>query len=252
MGYDITVTTTEFHRWFSIWNWHRCLVIAFAGLGLIDDEETERQLMMVTSLQHTNESNMDPKDEDEARFRVQTAKKSDEAAIIQTSYDYDRDGRIIGGNAMVPVSMEMKIDDSFNEGILSMLRMQTETNHLLMDHREELDLTIDEAKRLHSMCGEEIGPFVSMTLATGAILGLQRCSSEPIAIWEAFEEIVGDPINEDKEHPGRLYMLKRIEEAGAHVSSFALDELWEEVGAIGSFCGVLFDAAFNQSTITIT
>ena len=250
MGYDVTVTETEFKRWFSIWNWHRCLVIAFAGLGLIDDDEIERQLMVVNGLQYRDQS-MDPNDDEEVRFHIQRAKKSDEVTIVQTSYDYDRDGRIIGGNATMPVSMEMRIDDSFNEGILSMLRMQTETNHLLMDHRKELDLTIDDAKRLHSMCGEEISPYVSMMLGTGAILGLQLCSSEPIEIWEAFEVIIGDDINKDKDHPGRLEMLRRIEEANAHTPTFVIDELWEEVGAIGSFCGVLFDAAFNQSTITI-
>lgn len=255
MGYDIKVTETEFQRWFSIWNWHRCLVIAFAGLGLIDDDETERQLMVVNGLQYRDQS-MDPNDEDEVRFRIQTAKTPDEATIVQTSYDYDRDGRIIGGNATMPVSMEMKIDDSFNEGILSMLRMQTETNHLLIAHRKDLGFRIKDCKRLHNMAGEEISPDITTVLGIGAMLGLEQCSIQSIDIWKALGLMLKPGWDDDQEEPdlhlGQIELRKRIENANNHTPTFVLDELWDEVGTIGSFCGVMFEALGSNSTITIT
>ena len=243
MGYDVKVTKTEFRRWFSIWNWHRCLVIAFAGLGLVDDEEVERQLMMVNNLQHSDESVLDPNDEDESRFQITSGNnKDDEKTIIQTQYEFDSDGYIVGGQGIVPIGSHMKVDEKFKRGLFSLLKMQTKTNHLIMDHRETINLDIETAKQLHSMDGEKIPPGECMVLGTGALLGLQLCSSRSLDIMEAFGEMGSD---ED--------VLKLLSDAAvAHLPPFELEELWDEVGAIGSFIGVMFEASGNQSTITIT
>ena len=51
MGYDITVKRTNFHRWFSVWDWHRCIASALFGLGEMDDDEYKDELYAVTDLQ---------------------------------------------------------------------------------------------------------------------------------------------------------------------------------------------------------
>jgi len=264
MGYEITVTKTEFKRWFNIWNWHRCLVITFLGLGLIDDEETEHHLMMVNNLQHSEQSDLDPESEDlaaalqrfddETRYQIHHAPTSKEdVKIIQTEYDFDDEGRIIGGRGMMPVSAAGIVDEQFEKALFSMLKMQTKTNHLLIDHREELNLDIETCHQLHSMNGEEFSSDIEMVLAVGAMIGLQRCMSDcSLDVWAALEEITNGKVNEDDGHPGGLTLKARINDAVKHEPSFELDELWAEMGAIGSFCGVMAEAGLHNSTIKIT
>ena len=248
MGYNAKVTKTEFERWFSIWDWHRCLVLGCLGAEIIDEKEAERQLIMVSNLQYEGYS-ADPNDvesiresiQDEVRFKIVN---EGEPNIIHTHFDFDDEGHVVAGRAMVGLDFEP--DEKFMSGIISMMRIQSETNKLLINHRERLGLDIDTCIILHSMSGEEVSPEICNMLGMSTMMGLERLSKEPIKLWEALVSLL------DVKNDMIAQMTAVVEEARAHEPSFELDELWEEIHTAGSFCALMFDAAVSRSTITIT
>ena len=150
MGYDITVKNTKFHRWFSVWDWHRCIASALFGLGEIDDDEYRDELYAVNDLQQ----NGLPKNEDGERvsmadIETMVETKEVEKTIVEIKMDYDDELRAIGAAALIPVPAKMAEAKDFNpeelaEMIGGTVAIQVRTNNLLHDHKGELRLTNED------------------------------------------------------------------------------------------------------------
>lgn len=266
MGYDVTVTKTEFHRWFSIWNWHRCIAISLYGLGIIDDDEIERQLMLTTNLQHHDQP-MDPKDESKYQLRLQEIEEKvgeitdANKRIIETHHDYDDKGRLIGGRAMIPMTPEemesMGGQEKVSEMVFSTIRMQAETNTILFDNQEELEFDNETCRLLSTMEGIPIDPLPCAMFGTGAMIGLEllmKSGENPTDLIKIFGTLFEPEKATEEDKEKMNFFRKLIERARDRDPQFELTELWaeDEIGSIASFVGVMMEAVLTKSTIKIT
>ena len=258
MGYDITVKRTKFHRWFSVWDWHRCIASVLFGLGEIDDDEYRDELYAVNDLQQ----NGLPKNEDGERvsmadIETMVETKEVEKTVVEVKIDYDDELRAIGAAALIPVPAKMVEAKDFSpeelaEMIGGTVAIQVRTNNLLHDHKGELRLTNEDCQRLASMEGNEIRRDLPMLLAVG--LG---CCLEKMAGGSMRESLTTmlDDLEMPKEDQNRMFgpILAHFDEAAKHELSFEITEYLEpeSMMALSSALAVMFDAFFSGSTITI-
>ena len=258
MGYDITVKRTKFHRWFSVWDWHRCIASVLFGLGELDDDEYRDELYAVTDLQQ----NGLPKDKDGERvsmadIETMVETKEVEKTVVEIKMDYDDELRAIGAAALIPVSAKMAEAKNFNpeelaEMIGGSVAIQVRTNNLLHDHKGELRLTNEDCQRLASMEGNEIRRDLPMLLAVGLGCCLEKMAGG--SMRESLTTILDD-LEMPEEDRNRMFgpILAHFDEAAKHELSFEITEYLEpeSMVALSSALAVMFDAFFSGSTITI-
>ena len=258
MGYDITVKETKFHRWFSVWDWHRCIASVLFGLGEIDNDEYRDELYAVTDLQQ----NGLPKNEDGERvsmadIETMVETKEVEKTVVEIKMDYDDELRAIGAAALIPVPAKMVEAKDFNpeelaEIIGGSVAVQVRTNNLLHDHKEGLRLTNEDCQRLASMEGKQIRRELPMMLAVGLGCCLEKMASGSMReSWTAMLDSLEMP----KEDQNRMFgpILAQFDEAAKHELSFEITEYLEpeSMMALSSALAVMVDAFFSGSTITI-
>ena len=259
MGYDITVKRTEFHRWFSVWNWHRCIASAIYGMGGMSDEEYKQELYAVTDLQQ----NGLPKDKDGeivsmADIDTKIETKEVEKTVIEVNIDYDDELRAIGASALIPVPTKMaKAKDfdekQFAEMIGGTVAIQVRTNHLLHEHKEGLLLENEDCQLLSSMEGKEIRQEVPMMLAVGLGCCLEKITDgggmreslttmfDDMGMSKGVQDVMFGPI------------LRKFDECAKHELPFEITEYLEgeSMVALSSALATMMDAFLSGSTITI-
>ena len=262
MGYDITVKRTNFHRWFSVWNWHRCVASAIYGLGGLDDEEYKQELYSVNDLQQ----NGLPKDDNGevvsmADIDTKIETKEMEKTIIEIDMQYDDELRAIGAAALIPVPANVADSKDFNpeefaEMIAGSINIQVRTNNLLHDHKEELQLTDQDCQLLSSMDGKEIRREVPMILAVGLGSCLERLGigSQKGSMREVWTNLldemeVPEPIRTGVFEP----IFQLFDESAKHKISFEVAEYLEteSLASLASAISIMGDATFSGSTIMI-
>ena len=259
MGYDITVKNTKFHRWFSVWDWHRCIASVLFGLGELDDDEYKDELYAVNDLQQ----NGIPKDEDGERvsmadIETKLETKEVEKTIVEIDMQYDDELRAIGAAALIPVPAKMAEAKDFNpeqlaEMIGGSIAIQVRSSNLLHDHKGELRLTNEDCKLLTSMDGEEIRREMPMMLAVGLGSCLEKITGGG-GMRTAFATMLDD-MEVPKEDQNTIFgpILAQFDEAAKHELSFEITEYLEpeSMASLASALAVMFDAFFSGSTITI-
>lgn len=259
MGYDITVKRTKFHRWFSVWDWHRCIASVLFGLGELDDDEYKDELYAVNDLQQ----NGIPKDEDGERvsmadIETMVETKEVEKTIVEIDMQYDDELRAIGAAALIPVPAKMAEAKDFNpeqlaEMIGGSIAIQVRSNNLLHDHKGKLRLTNEDCKLLTSMDGEEIRREMPMMLAVGLGSCLEKITGGG-GMRTAFTTMLDD-MEVPKEDQNMIFgpILAQFDEAAKHELSFEITEYLEpeSMASLASALAVMFDAFFSGSTITI-
>jgi len=259
MGYDITVKETKFHRWFSVWNWHRCIASVLFGLGVIDDKEYKDELYAVTDLQQ----NGLPKDKDGeivsmADIDTKVETKNVEKTIVEVKIDYDDELRAIGASALIPVPTKMAEAKDFDEKqfaemIGGTVAIQVRTNHLLHDHKEKLRLENEDCQRLSSMEGEEIRREIAMMLAMGLGSCLEKITDGG-GMRKAWTTMLDD-IDTPQDVRDELFepLLRVFDQSAEHELSFEITEYMEgeQMAALASGLAVAVDAFLNGSTIII-
>jgi hypothetical protein len=262
MGYDITVKRTEFHRWFSVWNWHRCIASAVYGMGGMNDEEYKQELYSVTDLQQ----NGLPKDKDGevvsmADIDTKIEPKNVEKTIIEVNINYDDELRAIGASALIPVPTKMAEAKDFDEKqfaemIGGTVAIQVRTNHLLHDHKEGLLLTNEDCQLLSSMEGREIRREMPMMLAVGLGCCLEKITDggSGMRLRESMTTMFDD-MEMPKKAQDSMFgpIFDRFDECAKHELSFELTEYLEaeSIMALSSALAVMMDAFLSGSTITI-
>lgn len=259
MGYDITVKNTKFHRWFSVWDWHRCIASVLFGLGELDDDEYRDELYAVNDLQQ----NGLPKNEDGERvsmadIETMVETKEVEKTIVEIKMDYDDELRAIGAAALIPVPAKMAEAKDFNpeklaEMIGGTVAIQVRTNNLLHDHKGELRLTNEDCQRLASMEGKEIRRELPMMLAVGLGSCLEKMADGG-GMREAWTSMLND-MEVPQEIQDEMFepMLKLFDVCAEHELSFEITEYLEpeSMASLASAVAVMTDAFFSGSTITI-
>ena len=264
MGYDVTVIKTDYHRWFSIWNWHRCLLLTLYGAGLFEDDVFSNKMMQVSALQNSEQPQTQ---EEEDKFLVRKAElaKADksEQRIVQHQLDRDDDGYVIGGNIAVPMGKGEVFDERMERMLMSTMRIQAETTSLLLDNKDEFGLTKDECITLASMDGGEINDKKCSLLFIGCAMGLiatghnKEVISENdefrMQIRELFQ--VDNPSIRDEKQAVKLAkgIDSLFDKGGESNSNLVLDELWdpEEMFAIAKFFGIMAESISTFSPIRI-
>ncbi len=260
MGYDITVTKTKFHRWFSVWNWHRCIVSVMFGLGVVDDDEYKDELYAVTDLQQ----NGLPKDKDGevvsmADIDTKVETKDVERTIVEVKVEYDDELRAIGATALIPVPEKMAEAKDFDpakfaEMIGGTVAIQVRTNHLLHDHKEKLRLTNEDCQLLSSMDGAEIRRDLAMMLAMGLGSCIEKISEDGGGMREAWTHMLDDmDVPQDVRDELFEPLLRVFDISREHELSFEITEYMEgeQFATLASGLAVAVDAFFSGSTITI-
>mgnify|MGYP001231285619 CR=1 FL=1 len=263
MGYDITVKRTNFHRWFSVWNWHRCVASAIYGLGGLDDEEYRNELYAVNDLQQ----NGLPKDDNgevvsmaDIDTKIETGTNV-EKTVIQVDVQYDDELRAIGAAALIPVPAKVADSKDFNpeefaEMIAGTINIQVRTNNLLHDHKEMMQFTDKDCQLLSSMDGEEIRREAPMMLAIGLgscleKLGLDGQKGSMREVWtNLLDELeMPEPIRTSMFEP----IFQLFDESAKHEVSFEIAEYleMESLAAFASAIAIMGDAMFSNSTIMI-
>ena len=260
MGYDITVKNTKFHRWFSVWDWHRCIASVLFGLGEIDDDEYRNELYAVNDLQQ----NGLPKDKDGERvsmadIETKLETKEVEKTVVEIKMDYDDELRAIGAAALIPVPAKMVEAKDFDpeqlaEMIGGTVAIQVRTNNLLHDHKGELRLTNEDCQRLASMEGKEIRRDLPMLLAVGLGCCLEKMTDDGGGMRTAYTTMLDD-MEVPKEDQNRIFgpILAQFDECAKHELSFEITEYLEpeSMASLASALAVMTDAFFSGSTITI-
>tara|TARA_B100000902_G_C27162856_1_gene839681 strand:- start:109 stop:894 length:786 start_codon:yes stop_codon:yes gene_type:complete len=260
MGYDITVKETKFHRWFSVWNWHRCIASAIYGAGGLSDDEYKDELYAVTDLQQ----NGLPKDEDgekvsmaDIETKVQT--KNVEKVIVECKIQYDDELRAIGAAALIPVPKRMAEGKDFDEKqfaemIGGTVAIQVRTNNLLHDHKEGMKMTNRQCQQLSSMDGEDIDSEVAMVLAVGLGSCLEKIGATDQSMrgaWEAMFEDMGMPakVQENLFEP----ILQVFDESSKHKLNFEISEYMEgdQMMSLASAVAIMIESFLSGSPITI-
>ena len=259
MGYDITVKETKFTRWFSVWDWHRCIASVLFGIGVIDDDEYKDELYAVTDLQR----NGMPKDKDGetvsmADIETKLETKKVETTIVEIKIDYDDELRATGAMAVVPVPEKMAEAKDFDpedlaEMIGGSVAIQVRTNHLLHDHKEGLRITNKDCQLLSSMEGEEIRRDLPMMLAAGLGSCLEKITNSGgiKKSWVKMLDTMDMPKDAQEEVFGPI--LTMFDACVEYELSFEIKEYItaESMMALASALGVMVDAFFTGSTITI-
>ena len=259
MGYDVNVINDDYHKWFSIWNWHRCMALCLYGIDAIEEEEFERQLMFTNSLQYRN---VPPEEYDDTNVKITIdaveSKKTVETRIVQVEFDYDKSGcRVIGGRVIVPTSMR-NIDDLDKEKVYSMIRLQCETNHMLIENAKTIGITDLEVKKLTSMDGDKTHMGICLILWLSCLIGTLKCSKVKkvdLKMMELVDQAILDIVPIVGEEV--LSSLKEdIALAQKHTPSFELDELWSnedgDLYSMAQFMGVMAQAATIGTGIVLT
>ena len=259
MGYDITVKNTEFHRWFSVWNWHRCIASAIFGLGGIDDKEYRKELYAVNDLQRNGlAKNEDGEVLSDAEINTKIETKDVKKVVIEVQINYDNEQRATGAMVAVPVPKRMAEAQDFNpeklaETISGAIAIQVRTNNLLHDHKEKLKLTNEECKLLSNMDGEEIGRHVPLMMAVGLGSCLEIVTDGG-GIGKAWTEIM-----DQMETPERLRkdlfepILEVYDESSKRELSFEITEYMEseQLASLASALATMVEAIFSGSKIVI-
>lgn len=248
MGYDIKVLETNYERWFSVWDWYRCLLMALFGAGIIEEGYYKSQLLDTTNLQaEANGAPTDPEREEEYEFvRKKRDEKSEsgEHTIIMTNFEYDEEGFVIGG------SFETDQDASV-DNIAKVMMIQAKANQLLQSNREALGFDRDVCIELTSMNGNAISSEVAIRLGMGAACGLAYTNhyelvSEMIGAWCTVIGMSEEPTKQVR------YKLEIMKEKGR--IGFEIDEYvdGEQIAAIIGFIIAMLDAAGSNSDFIIT
>jgi len=259
MGYDVEILrekgAPKYHRWFSIWNWHRLMVSVLYGMGALNDEQVEGQLMTVTSLQNgqhesEGENNVEmliKKSDD------QTSGKNLKRIVIIHDIEYDVKGRGIGCVVRVPEEVVDSFDnkkdfDKFMHSMEASSHMQMMTNHLLFDYQEETGFGNKTCQDLSSMGGRPIDYDTCKMIATGIQLALARFGILGDDFLDGMSEVVDAPEVISALRGAFAYAAKECP------STLELDELWDpnELGSIGLFVGLFTQTAFDGSSVKIT
>jgi hypothetical protein len=210
---------------------------------------------------------MDPKEESKYQLRLQEIEEKvgeitdANKRIIETHHDYDDKGRLIGGSAMIPMTIEemnsMGGQEKVSEMVFSTIRMQAETNTILFDNQEKLEFDNETCRLLSTMEGIPIDPLPCAMFGTGAMIGLEllmKSGESPGDIITVFTETFEPEkaTEEDKQH--MAFFERWAERARNRDPQFELTELWaeDEIGSIASFVGVMMEAVLTKSTIKIT
>lgn len=275
MGYDVKVNKTKFHRWFSIWNWHRLMATVLFGWGLFDDEEFKRELTIANNLQH-HDAPTTPEEEEKYRVKITEMKESDGSkkeptkGYFITEWQYDVEGRITGGitQAKYPNLEAKKNDEEFIEKLTTSMmasnRMIGHTNDMIFDNKTPLGFknnacrymtTIGDGKPLEDM-------HIPVVLGIGATLGMIRASKEShpeiigmiVGLFDSFKEQVSAKVYSEDFEPIAGMSLELCSTAEDHTLSFELDEYWDpnDLGSIASFIAIMMDAAYSVSLFEIT
>tara|TARA_B100000029_G_C17580694_1_gene959560 strand:+ start:970 stop:1761 length:792 start_codon:yes stop_codon:yes gene_type:complete len=262
MGYDITVKRTKFHRWFSVWDWHRCIASAIFGLGEIDDKEYRNELYAVNDLQRNGLVKNEEKEEwwkptdDEINIKAET--KDVDKVIIEVKIDYDNELRAIGAMAAIPVPEKMAEAPDFNpkefaESISGTVAIQVRTNNLLHDHKKRLKLTNEQCKLLSCMDGENIDREVSLLLAVGLGCCLE-IATDGGGIGQAWQSMMDD-MNMPERIQRHLFgpILEAFDVSSKQELSFEIMEYMEpeQLGSLASALALVVDAVFSGSDIVI-
>ena len=259
MGYDVEILrekgAPKYHRWFSIWNWHRLMVSVLYGMGALNDEQVEGQLMTVTSLQN---GQYESEGEDTVEMLIkksdnQTSGKNLKRILIIHDIEYDVKGRGIGCVVRVPEEVvesftDKKDFDKFMHSMEATSHMQMMTNHLLFDYQEETGLGNKTCQNLSSMSGKPIDADTCKMLATGIQLALARFGILGGDFLDGMSEVVDAPDIISDMRGAFAFVAKE------HASTLELDELWDpkDMGCIGPFVGLFTQAAFDESSVKIT
>ena len=248
MGYDVKVIETNYERWFSMWDWYRCLLTALFGAGTIEEDEYKGQLLGTTNLQaEANGAPTDPEREEEYEFvRKKRKKKSEsgETNIIMTKFEYDEDGFVTGGWFETD-------QDSNVDAVAKVMLIQAMSNGLLQSNREALGLDQDVCIELTSMNGNTISSEVAFRLGIGAACGLAYTKHYELVskMIEAWCTIIGMPEEPVEEVRSNLEEMREKGKIGFEIDEYVDDQ---QIGAIISFIITMLDAAGAHSDFIIT
>jgi len=253
MGYEVNVIDDDYCRWFSIWNWHRCLAFALHGLGELTANELVSEFKVALDLQYWNQHNLTPEEEEkrEAIKIKQVKSNKGKVKIIHVNMTYDGNDklRITGGSAAVPISGAMKDKAAVvkhGEHIMTMIRMQQETNRLCLDKLANISVTRQEAHDFGTMDGEKISADTCSKLWLGgmiamACVGNGNPDDKAAKVMQSF---IRDVVN----WSDAKFKRKRAQ------INFELTEYWDtkELGSLPAFIGIMAQAAHTQTGILIT
>ena len=259
MGYDVEILrekgAPKYHRWFNIWNWHRLMVSVLYGMGALNDEQVEVQLMTVTSLQNGqyeggNKTNVETLIEKSADHGHGRAPKR---ITIIHDIEYDVKGRGIGCKVLIPAEVvesfnEQEDFDKFVHSMEASSRMQMMTNHLLFDCQETTGFGNRTCQDLSSMGGRPIDYDTCKMISTGIQLALARFGILGDDFLDGMSKVVDAPEIISALRGAFAFAAKE------HPSTLELDELWDpkELGSIVLFVGLFTQAAFDGSSVKIT
>ena len=256
MGYNINIIDSDETAWFSIWNWHRCLAFAGYGLGLLNSQELESELMRVNQLQNFDEGNKKPGDEEllaSSEVVIEECKKS-ETKILRLglhSDDPNDELRITGGTAVLPVTEEMKLNEENLDRQTRLIRVMIEmcrmTNGLCLDYLSEMTESRKEAAHIGAMDGDPISAITSNLLAKGSIVGLAK-----IAQNKQWDNEVGELVEIDTPHDIPEYLTNLTLELPS--LDFELDEYWsgKDFLSLRDFTHILLQVEEDSPGILIT
>lgn len=248
MGYDVKVLQTNYQRWFSVWDWYRCLLTAFFGAGIIEEDDYKGQLLFTTNLQaEASGAPTDPEREEEYEFVRKKRKrksKSGEKNIIMTNFEYDEEGFVIGG--WFDVNQTSNVD-----GVVKVMTIQAVTKNMVNRNREALGFDRDVCIELTSMNGNAISSEVAFRLGMGAACGLAYTKHYELVTMmiEAWCTVIGMPEEPVEEVRSNLEVMREKGKIGFEIDEYVDDE---QIGAIISFIITMLDAAGANSDFIIT
>ena len=252
MGYDVNVIDDDYHRWFSIWNWHRCLAFALYGSGELTVNELESELRIALDLQNWDQNNMTPEEEEkrEAIKIKQVKQNKGDVKVINVSMTYDGNDklRMTGGMAAIPIFGEMKKEDDVKHGelVMTMIRIQQETNRLLLDNLVNISVTRQEAHDIGTMDGKKVSVETCGKLWFGAVIAMAcAMGGNPDSPGSTLiDSFVKDAPNWSDAKLKR----KRAE------FNIELAEYWDpsEIGSLPAFIGIMAQAIHIGTGILIT
>lgn len=248
MGYDVKVLETNYQRWFSMWDWYRCLLTALFGAGIIEEDDYKGQLLGTTNLQaEANGAPTDPEREEEYEFvRKKRKKKSEsgETNIIMTNFEYDEDGFVTGG--WFETDQDANVDS-----VAKVMLIQAMSNQLLQSNREALGLDQDVCIELTSMNGNTISSEVAFRLGIGAACGLAYTKHYEMVskMIEAWCTIIGMPEEPVKEVRSKLEVMREKGKIDFEIDEYVDDQ---QMVAITYFIITMLDAAGVKSDFIIT
>jgi hypothetical protein len=272
MGYDLTIKrekdSPKYHRWFNIWNWHRCLVLTLTGMGAIDSTELEKHLMGINDLEHGHLSEEDRAGIKEAvkKSGVQNEgldmlRKDDPVKyVILLDPVTDVQGRIMDINIQIPNKLLKTLTDVDEEeaevqktmtGIWGSAKAQTMTNHVLFDTKAYTGFGNRTCVTLSSNQGLVLERNAVKAIAVGMQVALSRFNILGDDFLDGLAELLSI-------EPNTLDELKRLSKSvhkqSEHEDKIELDELWDptEFHSIAKFFGMFMQAASEDNEIIIT